>query len=100
MPDPRVHDNDRDEITVTLDGKEVRGWSYENEAERRVKMLAAREFCEGWFQAVNHLRDAADNAAEAAYLDRQQSLMESGGPDDSAYRRDMIQAGRGHLVGR
>lgn len=48
---PRVHDNDRDEITVTLDGKEIRGWSYESEAERRVKMLAAREFCEGWSQA-------------------------------------------------
>jgi hypothetical protein len=24
--------------------------------------------------------------------------MESGGPDDSAYRRDMINAGRGHLL--
>lgn len=40
------------------------------------------------------------NRAEAAWMDRQQSLMESGGPDDSAYRRDMINAGRGHLVGR
>lgn len=52
MADPRVHDNDRDEITVTLDGKEIRGWSYRDEPERRVKMLAAREFCEGWFQAL------------------------------------------------
>lgn len=48
---PRVVDNDRDEITVTLDGREIRGWSYECEAEHRTKMLAAREFCEGWFQA-------------------------------------------------
>lgn len=40
-----------------------------------------------------------ENRAEAAYLDRQQSLMESGGLDDSAYRRDMIAAGRGHLLG-
>lgn len=48
----RVVDNDRDEITVTLDGKEIRGWSYRDETERRVKMLAAREFCEGWFQAL------------------------------------------------
>lgn len=53
---PRVCDNDRDEITVTLDGKEIRGWSYQDEAERRVKMRAAREFCEGWFQASK--RDA------------------------------------------
>lgn len=45
---PRVADNDRDEITVELDGREIRGWSYESEAERRAKMLAAREFCEGW----------------------------------------------------
>ena len=44
-------------------------------------------------------RDAEANAAEAAYLDHQESLMESGGPDDSAYRRDMIDAGRGHLMG-
>lgn len=40
----------------------------------------------------------ADNAAEAAYLDHQKSLVESGGPDDSAYCRDMIAAGRGHLL--
>lgn len=56
---PRVVDNDRDEITVTLDGKEIRGWSYADDAERRVKMLAAREFVEGWFvanaRAVNSL---------------------------------------------
>lgn len=41
----------------------------------------------------------ADNRAEASYLDHQQSLMESGGRDDSAYRRDMIATGRGHLLG-
>lgn len=40
----------------------------------------------------------ADNRAEAAYLAHQQSLMESGGVDDSAYRRDMTAAGRGHLL--
>lgn len=40
----------------------------------------------------------ADNRAEAAWMDRQQSLMESGGADDSAYRRSVIAAGRGHLV--
>lgn len=40
------------------------------------------------------------NRAEAAYLDHQKALMESGGPDDRAYRRDMIAAGRGHLLGR
>lgn len=46
----RVVDNDRDEITVTLGGEELRGWSYANEAERRAKMRMAREFAEGWYQ--------------------------------------------------
>lgn len=45
---PRVSDNDRDEITVTLDGKELRGWSYSSEQERRTKMRAAREYVEGY----------------------------------------------------
>lgn len=39
-----------------------------------------------------------ERASEAAWEAQQQSLMESGGPDDSAYRRDMINAGRGHLL--
>ena len=38
-----------------------------------------------------------ENRAEAAYERQQESLMENG-PDDSAYRRDMINAGRGHLL--
>ena len=39
-----------------------------------------------------------DNAAEAAWCAQQESLMESGGPDQSTYRRDMIAAGRSHLL--
>ena len=45
---PRVVDNDRNEITVSLNGKELRGWSYEDDAERRQKMVQAREYVEGW----------------------------------------------------
>lgn len=52
MKTPKIVDNDRDEITARLDGKEIRGWSYANETERRVKMLAAHEFAEGWFRAM------------------------------------------------
>ncbi len=48
--------------------------------------------------AIEDWMNDRDNAAEAVWMDRQQSLMESGGPDDSAYRRDMIEAGRGHLL--
>ena len=45
---PRLTDNDAGEITVTRDGAELRGWSYKDDAERRIKMLAAREYVEGW----------------------------------------------------
>lgn len=45
---PRVTDNDKDEITVSLDGNELRGWSYADDGERRAKMLQAREYVEGW----------------------------------------------------
>lgn len=67
-PHPRVVDNDRDEITATLDGKEIRGWSYSDEAERRVKMLAAREFCEGWFQASDRIEPALKAAHKALLI--------------------------------
>lgn len=49
---PRVTDNDKDEITVSLEGKELRGWSYANEAERRQKMQMAHEYVEGWCDAT------------------------------------------------
>lgn len=40
-----------------------------------------------------------ENRAEAAWLEHQAVLLELGGPDDSAYRRDMIAAGRSELLG-
>lgn len=45
---PKVTDNDKGEITVSLDGNELRGWSYANDTERRTKMLCAHEYVEGW----------------------------------------------------
>lgn len=56
---PRVIDNDRDEISVTFHGEKIRGWSYTDESERRTKMLAAREFIEGWYYSA----DTADLGA-------------------------------------
>lgn len=68
---PRVVDNDLDEITVTRAGKEIRGWSYASEAERRTKMLAAREFCEGWYHATERAAAVAveeyDEAPNGSY---------------------------------
>lgn len=53
----RVIDNDKGEITVSLispagKAKELRGWSYASDNERRIKMLAAREYVEGWCDGV------------------------------------------------
>jgi hypothetical protein len=45
---PRVTDDDKDAITVSLDGRELRGWSYADDDARRQKMLQAREYVEGW----------------------------------------------------
>lgn len=45
---PRVTDDDKGEITVTFNGKELRGWSYTSDDMRRSKMLCAREYIEGW----------------------------------------------------
>jgi hypothetical protein len=50
---PRVIDFDDGEISVRLDGKELRGWSYKDDAERRIKMLAAREYVEGWCDGLD-----------------------------------------------
>jgi hypothetical protein len=49
---PRVVDNDNDEITVTLGGREIRGWSYASDDERRQKVQQARDYVEGWCDAL------------------------------------------------
>ncbi len=52
MQQPRVTDNDEGEITVDLNGKELRGYIYKDDDERRKKMYAAREYIEGWCDGV------------------------------------------------
>jgi hypothetical protein len=39
-----------------------------------------------------------DGQMEDAWRRQQESLMEDGGRDDSNYRQDLINAGRGHLL--
>jgi hypothetical protein len=51
---PRVNDDDLDQIIVAFDGKELRGWSYKDDAERRTKMLCAHEYVEGWCDGRDH----------------------------------------------
>lgn len=81
MSDPRITDNDSGEITATVNGKEVRGWSYTDDAERRTKMQMAHEFAEGWFQATraSSTEFICETCQEAAYDRQQESLMEGGG---------------------
>lgn len=45
---PKVIDNDKDEITASLGTIEIRSWSYANDTERRAKMLQAWEYVGGW----------------------------------------------------
>lgn len=45
---PRITDNDNGAIHVTHAGEELRGYTYTGEADRRQKMLLAREYVEGW----------------------------------------------------
>jgi hypothetical protein len=48
----KIIDDDAGEVTAVVGGKEVRGWSYKDGAERRIKMQMAHEFAEGWFQGT------------------------------------------------
>lgn len=64
---PRLTDDDKGEITVTLDGRELRGWSYANDSERRTKMLCAREYIEGWYDGREQ-KPMADIEASARTL--------------------------------
>lgn len=48
---PRVTDNDRGLIHVSVDGHRVRDWIYENDAQRRQYMNEARWYVEGWGDA-------------------------------------------------
>lgn len=49
-------------------------------------------------QLPKRCSDIEDDRNEAAWQRQQESLMESGGRDDSHYRKSVIEAGRGHLL--
>ena len=51
---PRVTDNGRGTVIVTLDGRQLRGWSYQNDDERVFKMRIAREYVDGWMDSLIH----------------------------------------------
>jgi len=45
---PKIYDNDRGSILIYYRHEQLRGWSYQSDAERRKKMKWAWEFMEGW----------------------------------------------------
>ena len=64
MQNPKITDNDAGEITATIDGKEIRGWSYKTRGEQREKMQMAHEFAEGWFMAREAFAKLAEDHSE------------------------------------
>jgi hypothetical protein len=65
---PRVVDDDKDEITVKLDSKVLRGWEYHNDDERRQKMIQAREYVEGWCNGRDWQNDLSIAQAQIRHL--------------------------------
>jgi hypothetical protein len=57
---PKVIDNDRGDVKVEVFGKEIRGWSYKDDSERRTKLLAAHEFAEGWYSGLRRMKERLD----------------------------------------
>ncbi len=55
MKQPRIIDNDNDTVFIRLGDKPIRSWHYKNTDERLLKMHLAREFVEGWHEALAHL---------------------------------------------
>lgn len=50
---PTITDDDKGTIIATVDGKVVRSWFYRLD-QRREQMAKAREYAEGWHNAIAH----------------------------------------------
>ena len=51
---PRVYDNRRGAVLVVWEDRQIRGYSYQNEEQRRLKIKYAHEFVEGWIEGREH----------------------------------------------
>ena len=54
MTRPRVFDNGRGAVLVTWQSRQIRGYSYQNDDERKLKIKYAHEFVEGWIEGREH----------------------------------------------
>lgn len=80
---PTVTDGDDGEITVSLNGVELRGWSYADDPTRRAKMLMARDYVEGWCDGLKYAAKIADTQADD---DDHGSAPYDGGAGSMGYR--------------
>jgi hypothetical protein len=51
---PRVFDNGRGIVAVMMDGRTIRGFSYQNANERAINIEHARAFVDGWQESAIH----------------------------------------------
>jgi len=97
MTQPRVTDNDAGEISVTIDGQELRGWSYKDDPERRTKMGHAREYVEGWCDAKGYLGVAQGQSERGALADARAYVERAiasyaGDPADNQFQKGFLAA--------
>ena len=64
----KIIDDDNGTISAEMEassgapvGRAVRSWMYRDDAEQRQKMVMAREFAEGWYQADNAHRAISEH---------------------------------------
>jgi len=87
---PRVTDNGRGAVIVTFDGRQIRAWSYQSDDARRLKMMYAREFIEGWIEGRDHKHDPKDVAVVQGINIREKLLRVLFRFDETASIREKI----------
>lgn len=72
--------------------------SYDDAEQLREDLNANAAMYDEAQEIAAQIGNELQNEDERRHESMQKRLMESGGSDDSAYRRDMKDAGRGHLL--
>jgi hypothetical protein len=52
---PEIVDNDVGDINLILHGKSIRSWRYGDDLERKIRMIRAGEFVNGWIASRERL---------------------------------------------
>lgn len=109
MNRPKIIDNDRDTISIMLDGVELQAWFYnaDDRADYREKMRHAHYFCDGFMAGQGARKIEPDEIAQEPSADEISSMKalydaeKAAGLLDSReeYEANLRAAGRGHLIG-